>query len=90
MHGPILHQSITQSVTAKTGLSADEVKGLQYTFAAPPLYETERTPYGMRQASLRAAGDEQIYIRIATTSFPSSSSYPMAFRDRPTSSPSPP
>ncbi len=70
VHGPILHQSITQSVRAKTGLSVDEAKGLQYTFAAPPLYETERTPYGMRQASLRAAGDEQIYIRIAHYFFP--------------------
>jgi nitrite reductase/ring-hydroxylating ferredoxin subunit len=66
VHGTILHKSFMDDVVMRKGVT----EGLEYTIAAVPLYETELAPYGMRQASLRNAGDGCTYIRIAHYFFP--------------------
>src|SRR6516162_1180010 len=59
VHGTILHKSFMDDVVMRKGVT----EGLEYTIAAVPLYETEPAPYGMRQASLRNAGDGRTYSR---------------------------
>jgi phthalate 4,5-dioxygenase len=69
VHGPILHQSIIRDMVEKKGGSMD-TGGVQLTMASPPRYETEATPYGLRAASLRPAGDRRTYARTAHLFFP--------------------
>jgi phenylpropionate dioxygenase-like ring-hydroxylating dioxygenase large terminal subunit len=69
VHGPILHQSIINDMVQKKSGSMD-VGGVRSTIAAPPNYETELAPYGLRAASLRPAGDGQTYVRTSHWFFP--------------------
>jgi phthalate 4,5-dioxygenase oxygenase subunit len=69
VHGTILHRSVIEEILREKGQSPDTA-GVQATFAAPPRYETEAAPFGMRQASLRHAGDDRTYLRIAHFFFP--------------------
>jgi|SRR5215211_4516247 len=69
VHGPILHQSFISNIVKEKKPSLDTT-GLEATLTTVPQYETEPAPYGMRQASLRRAGDDRTYIRIAHYFFP--------------------
>jgi phthalate 4,5-dioxygenase len=69
VHGPILHQSVISDMVQKKSGSMD-TGGVGFTIASPPRYETEVTPYGLRAASLRPAGDGRTYIRTAHLFFP--------------------
>jgi len=68
VHGTILHRAAVEAVMQARGAAATE--GVRATFAAPPLYETEETPFGMRQASLRPTDEEHTYLRVAHFFFP--------------------
>lgn len=68
VHAPILHRSVIEATLRRTG--DVETTGVRATFAAPPRYETEPAPFGLRQASLRAAGDGRTYLRVAHFYFP--------------------
>lgn len=66
VHGTILHWSFIENTLKKNGgLTA----GLEATMKAPPLYETEEAPFGMRQASLRRIEDKT-YLRVGHFFFP--------------------
>lgn len=67
VHAPILHRSVIEAALEQSGM---DTSGVKATIAAPPRYETEETPFGMRQASLRAAGDDRTYVRVAHYFFP--------------------
>ena len=69
VHGPILHQSFITDIAAQEGATKN-VDRVKLTMTSAPLYETEPTPYGMRQASLRNAGDGRTYVRLAHYFFP--------------------
>ena len=69
VHGPILHQSIISDTVKKKSGTMD-VGGVQRTIAAPPRYETEVAPFGLRAASLRPAGDGRTYVRTSHFVFP--------------------
>lgn len=69
VHGTILHRSAIEAILKERGDSSDAA-GVRATFAAPPLYETEEMPFGMRQASLRRAADDRTYLRVAHFFFP--------------------
>jgi phthalate 4,5-dioxygenase oxygenase subunit len=69
VHAPILHQSFITDLASRKSATMN-VEGVKYTMASPPLYETEATPYGLRQASLRPAGDDRTYVRMAHYFFP--------------------
>jgi hypothetical protein len=69
VHGPILHQSFMIDSTKRKSETTN-VERVEFTIGTPPLYETESTPYGMRQASLRQTGDSRTYIRLAHYFFP--------------------
>jgi phenylpropionate dioxygenase-like ring-hydroxylating dioxygenase large terminal subunit len=69
VHGTILHRSVIEGILRERGQSSDTA-GVQATFAAPPRYETELAPFGMKQASLRRAGDDRTYLRVAHFFFP--------------------
>jgi phthalate 4,5-dioxygenase oxygenase subunit len=69
VHGPILHQSFISDSTKRKSATVN-VERVEFTMASAPLYETEAAPYGMRQASLRRAGDDRTYIRVAHYFFP--------------------
>ena len=68
VHAPVLHRSVIEAMLA----DRDEAgtTGVRATFAAPPTYETEDAPFGLRQASLRATGDDRTYVRVAHFFFP--------------------
>lgn len=68
VHAPILHRSVIEAMLEERGESG--TAGVRATFAAPPTYETEDAPFGMRQASLRPAGEDEIYVRIGHFFFP--------------------
>jgi phthalate 4,5-dioxygenase len=68
VHAPILHRSVIEAMLEDRDES--DTAGVRATFAAPPAYETEEAPFGMRQASLRAAGDGRTYVRLAHYFFP--------------------
>lgn len=68
VHAPILHRSVIEATLQRKG-DADTA-GVRATFAAPPRYETEPAPFGLRQASLRSAGEERTYLRVAHYFFP--------------------
>ncbi len=68
VHAPILHRSVIEA-TLKRKRDSDTA-GVQATIAAPPLYETEEAHFGMRQASLRPAGDGRTYVRVGHYFFP--------------------
>lgn len=69
VHGPILHRSGIEAILRERGATPDTA-GVRATFAAPPLYETEETSFGMRQASLRPAEEGRTYVRLANFYFP--------------------
>lgn len=69
VHGPILHRSKIEAILEERGQSA-ATAGVRATFAAPPVYETEATPFGMRQASLRPAPEDRTYLRVGHYFFP--------------------
>ena len=68
VHAPILHRSVIEATLAKKGDT--DTMGVRATFAAPPSYETEQTPFGLRQASLRPTEDGRTYVRMAHYFFP--------------------
>ncbi len=68
VHGTILHKAAVEAVMQARGEA--DTQGVRATFAAPPLYETEETPFGMRQASLRTLDEEHTYLRLAHFFFP--------------------
>jgi phthalate 4,5-dioxygenase len=68
VHAPILHRSIIETMLTRKDEAG--TTGVRATFAAPPSYETEPAPYGLRQASLRSAGDDRTYVRVAHYAFP--------------------
>jgi phthalate 4,5-dioxygenase oxygenase subunit len=68
VHGTILHRAAIEAVMKARGEA--DTEGVRATFAAPPLYETEETPFGMRQASLRPAAGGGRYVRLAHFFFP--------------------
>jgi phthalate 4,5-dioxygenase oxygenase subunit len=68
VHAPILHKSVIEATLARK--SDTDTSGVRATIAAPPRYETEEAPYGLRQASLRSAGDGRTYVRTANYYFP--------------------
>jgi phthalate 4,5-dioxygenase oxygenase subunit len=67
VHGTILHWSFVESTLRRNGGST---AGLEATLKAPPLYETEVAPFGMRQASLRRVDGDRTYVRLAHFFFP--------------------
>ena len=69
VHASILHRSMIEETLRMKGQSVDTA-GVQATISAPPLYETEQTRFGMRQASLRSAGDDRTYLRVGHFFFP--------------------
>ncbi len=69
VHGPILHRSKIEAILEERGVSSDTA-GVRATFAAPPVYETEHSSFGMRQASLRPAPDDHTYLRVGHFFFP--------------------
>jgi phthalate 4,5-dioxygenase oxygenase subunit len=69
VHAPILHRSVIQAMLEEKGAGSDTA-GVRATFAAPPQYETEESVFGMRQVSLRRAGEDQVYVRVAHFFFP--------------------
>jgi phthalate 4,5-dioxygenase oxygenase subunit len=68
VHAPVLHRSVIEATLEQKDDS--ETAGVRATFAAPPRYETEETAFGLRQASLRPAGDDRTYLRLANYFFP--------------------
>ena len=69
VHAPILHRSVIEAMLSEREGSSDTA-GVRATFAAPPTYETEPTPFGMRQASLRRTEEDRTYVRVAHFFFP--------------------
>jgi phthalate 4,5-dioxygenase oxygenase subunit len=69
VHAPILHRSVIEAMLGQRGDSSDTA-GVQATFAAPPRYETEETPFGMRQVSLRQLDGDRTYARLGHYFFP--------------------
>jgi phthalate 4,5-dioxygenase oxygenase subunit len=80
-HGTILHQSWSQRSIAKQRAASRNVEGAELALASVPLYETETTSYGMRAASLRRAGEDQTYVRVAHFFFPLVVVVPTGFPD---------
>jgi phenylpropionate dioxygenase-like ring-hydroxylating dioxygenase large terminal subunit len=80
VHGPILHQTWIRDIIRRQSESMD-VEGARSTFAAPPRYETEGTPYGMRTASLRPAGEGRTYVRVTHYFFPLVIVVPTGYED---------
>jgi phenylpropionate dioxygenase-like ring-hydroxylating dioxygenase large terminal subunit len=68
VHAPILHRSVIEATLAQK--DDTDTSGVLATIAAPPRYETEEAPYGLRQASLRTAGNDRTYVRTAHYYFP--------------------
>jgi phenylpropionate dioxygenase-like ring-hydroxylating dioxygenase large terminal subunit len=68
VHAPILHKSVIEATLERKGDT--DTSGVRATIAASPRYETEEAPYGLRQASLRPAGDGRTYVRTANYYFP--------------------
>jgi phthalate 4,5-dioxygenase oxygenase subunit len=69
VHAPILHRSVIETMLRQRSGSSDTA-GVQATIAAPPRYETEEAPFGMRQVSLRAVDEERTYARVGHYFFP--------------------
>jgi phthalate 4,5-dioxygenase oxygenase subunit len=68
VHAPILHRSVIEATLQRRG--EHDTAGVRATFAAPPRYETEPAPFGLRQASLRVVGEGCTYLRTAHYFFP--------------------
>jgi phthalate 4,5-dioxygenase oxygenase subunit len=68
VHAPVLHKSVIEATLERK--EDTDTSGVRATMAAPPRYETEEAPYGLRQASLRSAGDGRTYVRTAHYYFP--------------------
>jgi phthalate 4,5-dioxygenase len=79
-HGPILHQTWIREIAREMSASMD-VQGAEFTFGAPPRYETEATPYGLRAASLRSVGEGRTYVRLAHYFFPLVIVVPIGYED---------
>lgn len=69
VHAPTLHRSVIEAMLRERDETSDTA-GVRATIAAPPVYETEEAPFGMRQASLRRAGEDRTYARVAHFFFP--------------------
>jgi phthalate 4,5-dioxygenase oxygenase subunit len=69
VHATILHRSVIEAMLEERGESSDTA-GVRATICALPLYETEDALFGMRQASLRLAGEGRTYVRVAHYFFP--------------------
>jgi phthalate 4,5-dioxygenase oxygenase subunit len=67
VHAPILHRSVIEETLRQSGA---DTSGVRATIAAPPQYETEAMPFGMRQASLRPTAEGGTYVRVAHFFFP--------------------
>lgn len=80
VHGPVLHQTWIREIITQKSDSMD-AQGARSTFVSAPRYETETTPYGMRAASLRDAGESSTYIRVAHYFFPFVVVVPTGFAD---------
>jgi hypothetical protein len=80
VHGPTLHQTWVREI-ARQKAETMNVQGVESTFASPPRYETERTPYGMRSASLRIVGEGRTYIRMSHYFFPLVIVVPTGYED---------
>lgn len=68
VHATILHSSVIEATLKQKGDAG--TAGVRATMGAPPTYETEPTPYGLRQASLRSSGEGRTYVRLAHYFFP--------------------
>lgn len=68
VHATILHSSVIEATLKQKGDAG--TAGVRATMAAPPAYETDPTPYGLRQASLRPSGEGHTYVRLAHYFFP--------------------
>ena len=68
VHAPILHRSVIEATLKQRGDT--DTAGVRATIMAPPRYETEEMPFGLRQASLRSIGDDRTYLRVAHYFFP--------------------
>lgn len=68
VHAPTLHRSVIEATLRQR--AGSDTAGVHATFVAPPKYETEETPFGLRQASLRPVGDGRHYLRVAHYFFP--------------------
>lgn len=69
VHGTILHQTWIMAGAERQRASTD-VERVEMAMSSTPLYEAESTPYGMRAVSLRPAGPERTYARVAHYFFP--------------------
>jgi phthalate 4,5-dioxygenase len=69
VHAPILHKSVIEE-TIKKMSGTTGVQGVQATINAPPRYETEAAPYGLRACSLRDVGEAGTFVRVAHYFFP--------------------
>jgi phthalate 4,5-dioxygenase oxygenase subunit len=64
VHAPVLHKSVIEETIRKLS-GTTGVRGVQATIAAPPRYETDEAPYGLRACSLRDAGAGRTFVRVA-------------------------
>jgi phenylpropionate dioxygenase-like ring-hydroxylating dioxygenase large terminal subunit len=80
VHATILHQTWIRDIVARQRGSID-TEGVESTFAAPPVYETEPAPFGLTTASVRPAGDDQKFIRISHYFFPLVIVVPTGYED---------
>jgi phenylpropionate dioxygenase-like ring-hydroxylating dioxygenase large terminal subunit len=79
-HGPILHQTWIRDIVRRQSASIN-TDGVEFTFAAPPQYETEPAPFGMTTASLRDAGEGRTFTRITHYFFPLVIVVPTGYED---------
>jgi phthalate 4,5-dioxygenase len=69
VHAPILHKSVIEETIEKMS-GTTGVQGVRATIDAQPRYETEAAPYGLRACSLRDAGEDRTFVRVAHYFFP--------------------
>jgi phthalate 4,5-dioxygenase len=80
VHGPILHQAwLGDAIKRQSGTRG--TAGAELALASTPVYETMPTPYGMRTASLRPAGDDGRFVRVAHFFLPLVVVVPIGFAD---------
>jgi phthalate 4,5-dioxygenase len=80
VHGPILHQAwLGDAIKRQSGTRG--TGGAELALASTPVYETMPAPYGMRTASLRPAGDDRRFVRVAHFFLPLVVVVPIGFAD---------